>query len=131
LKTTPSRSSNVKNHQKLLNVLFLNVILKTFQLKIKNQVMIAQRKILKTFQMKAKESCDGVGNKEDIEDTSNEGKEPSKDLDCNNDDDEFFSTSEEEDVETICVKFDDIYPMKRIEGNLLKLQKENEEGVYR
>jgi hypothetical protein len=54
LKTTPSRSSKVKNHQKLLNVLFLNVILKTFQVKINNQVMIAQRKILKTFQMKAK-----------------------------------------------------------------------------
>ena len=54
LKTTPSRSSKVKNHQKLLNILFLNVILKTFQVKINNQVMIAQRKILKTFQMKEK-----------------------------------------------------------------------------
>jgi hypothetical protein len=54
LKTTPSRSSKVKNHKKHLNVLFLNVILKTFQVKIKNQVMIAQRKILKTFQMKEK-----------------------------------------------------------------------------
>jgi hypothetical protein len=30
------------------------VILKTFQVKIKNEVMIAQKKILKTFQMKAK-----------------------------------------------------------------------------
>jgi hypothetical protein len=47
LKTTPSRSSKVKNHKKLLNALFLNVILKTFQVKIKNQVMIAQSKILK------------------------------------------------------------------------------------
>jgi chromosome segregation ATPase len=28
------------------------------------------------------------------------------------------------------VKFDGIYPMKRIEGNLLKLQKEIEEGLY-
>jgi hypothetical protein len=54
LKTTPSRSSKVKNHKKLLNALFLNVILKTFQVKIKNQVIIAQRKILKTFQIKAK-----------------------------------------------------------------------------
>jgi hypothetical protein len=43
-----------KEYQKILNALFLNVILKTFQVKIKNQVMIAQRKILKTFQMKAK-----------------------------------------------------------------------------
>jgi hypothetical protein len=54
LKITPSRSLKVKNLQKLLNELFLNVILKTFQVKIKNQVMIAQRKILKTYQMKAK-----------------------------------------------------------------------------
>ena len=54
MKKTPSRSSKVNNHQKRLNVLFLNVILKTFQVKIKNQVMIAQRKILKTFQIKAK-----------------------------------------------------------------------------
>jgi hypothetical protein len=54
LKTTPSRLSKVKNLQKPLNSLFLNVILKTFQVKIKNQVMIAQRKILKTFQIKAK-----------------------------------------------------------------------------
>jgi hypothetical protein len=29
------------------------VILKTFEVKIKNQVMMAQRNILKTFQMKA------------------------------------------------------------------------------
>ena len=54
MKITPSRSLKVKNLQKLLNALFLSVILKTFQVKIKNQVMIAQRKILKTFQMKAK-----------------------------------------------------------------------------
>jgi hypothetical protein len=54
LKINPSRSLKVKNLQKILNALFLNVILKTFQVKIKNQVMIAQRKILKTFQMKAK-----------------------------------------------------------------------------
>jgi hypothetical protein len=62
--------------------------------------------------------CVDVGKKEESEDTSNEGKEPSKALHCNNDDDEFFSTREEEDVEIVCVKFDDIYPMKRIEGNL-------------
>jgi hypothetical protein len=52
LKITPSRLLKVKNLQKPLIVLFLNVILKKFQVKIKNQVMIAQRKILKTFQMK-------------------------------------------------------------------------------
>jgi hypothetical protein len=44
----------VKNLQNPLIVLFLNVILKSFQVKIKNQVMIEQRNILKTFQMKAK-----------------------------------------------------------------------------
>jgi hypothetical protein len=54
LKTTPSISSKVKNHQKLLNALFLNVILKTFQVKIKNQVIIAQSKIMRIFQMKVK-----------------------------------------------------------------------------
>ena len=54
MKTTPSRSLKVNNLQKLLNALFLNVILKTFQVNINNQVMIAQRKILKTFKMKAK-----------------------------------------------------------------------------
>jgi hypothetical protein len=53
LKITPSRSLKVKNLPKPLIVLFLNVILKTFEVKIKNQLMMAQRKILKTFQMKA------------------------------------------------------------------------------
>jgi hypothetical protein len=82
---------------------------------------------------KGKESCDDVGKKEDIEDTSNEGKESPKTLDCIDskcDDVEFFS-SEEDDLETVCVKFDDSYPMERIEENLLELQKEIEEGLYR
>jgi hypothetical protein len=85
---------------------------------------------LEDISNEGKELCVDVGKKEDREDISNEGKEPSKTLDCN-DDDEFFSTSEEEDLETVCVKFDDNYSMKRIEGNLLKLQKEVEEGLYR
>jgi hypothetical protein len=83
------------------------VILKTFQVKI------AQRKISKVFQMKVYKSP--------------------KTLDCNNskcDDLEYFS-SEEEDLETICVKFDGSYPMERIEENLLELQKEVEEGLYK
>jgi hypothetical protein len=53
---------------------------------------------------KEKESCDYVGKKEDIEDTSNEGKEHPKTLDCIDskcDDVEFFS-SEEDDLETVC-----------------------------
>ena len=54
MNTTPSRSSKVKNHKKILNALFLNVILKIFQVKIKNQVILAQWKILKTFQVKIK-----------------------------------------------------------------------------
>ena len=74
--------------------------------------------------------------KEYIEDHSIKiikGKESPKTLDCNDskcDDVEFFS-SEEDDLETICVKFDDSYPMERIEENLLELQKEIEEGLYR
>jgi hypothetical protein len=70
---------------------------------------------------KGNESCDDVGKKEDIEDTSNEGKESPKTLDCIDskcDDVEFFSC-EEDDLETICVKFDDSYPMETIEKNLL------------
>jgi hypothetical protein len=80
-----------------------------------------------------KESSDNVGKKEDLEDTSNKGKESPKTLDCNDskcDDVEFFS-SEEDDLEIVCVKFDDSYPMERIEENLLELQKEIEEGLYR
>jgi hypothetical protein len=85
---------------------------------------------LEDISNKIKEVCVDIGKKEDHEDISNEGKEHSKALECNDDDDEFFSTSEEEDVDIVCVKFDGIYPMKRIEGNLLKLQKEIEEGLY-
>jgi hypothetical protein len=85
---------------------------------------------LEDISNEGKELCVDVGKKEDHEDISNEGKEPSKTLDCN-DDDEFFSTSEEEDLETDCVKLDGNYPMKRIEENLLKLQKEVEKGLYR
>ena len=85
---------------------------------------------LEDISNKSKEVCVDIGKKEDHEDISNEGKEHYKALECNDDDDEFFSTSEEEDVDIVCVKFDGIYPMKRIEGNLLKLQKEIEEGLY-
>jgi hypothetical protein len=71
--------------------------------------------------------------KEDLKIISNEGKESPNTLDCNDskcDDVEFFS-SKEEDLETIFVKFDGSYPMERIEENLLELQKEVEEGLYR
>jgi hypothetical protein len=55
--------------------------------------------------------------KEDPESISNEDIESPKTLDCNDskcDDVEFFS-SEEDDLETICVKFDGNYPMEIIE----------------
>jgi hypothetical protein len=60
LKTNPSRQLKVKNIQKPLVALFLNMmmlakrkILKTFQMKAKNHVMmLTKRKILKTFQMR-------------------------------------------------------------------------------
>jgi hypothetical protein len=61
-------------------------------------MMLAKRKILKSI--------------------SNEGKESPKTLDCNDskcDDVEFFSTSEEENLEIVCVEFDGSYPMERIE----------------
>ena len=54
MKINPSRSLKVNNLQKLLNALFLNVILKTFQVKIKNQVILAKRKIMRIFEMKVK-----------------------------------------------------------------------------
>jgi hypothetical protein len=82
---------------------------------------------LEDISNEGKKSCDGVGKKEDIE-----GKESPKTLDCNDSkcDDVGFFSSEEHDLETICVKFDGIYPMEIIEENLLELQKEIEEGLY-
>ena len=63
--------------------------------------------------------------KEDPKSISNEDIEFPKTLDCNDskcDDVEFFS-SEEDDLEIVCVKFDGSYPMERIEEYLLELQK--------
>jgi hypothetical protein len=63
---------------------------------------------------------------------SNEDIESPKTLDCNDskcDDVEFFS-SEEGDLEIVCVKFDGSYPMEIIEEDLLELQKEVKEGFY-
>jgi hypothetical protein len=67
------------------------------------------------------------GKKEDTEDNSiknNEGKESPKSSDCNNskcDDVECFSTSEEENLEVVCVESDDSYPIDE-EEDLLKLK---------
>jgi hypothetical protein len=71
--------------------------------------------------------------KEDPKSISNEDIESPKNLDCNDsqcDDVEFFS-SEEDDLEIVCVKFDGSYPMEKIEEDILELQKEVEEGLYR
>ena len=78
------------------------------------------KKVLEDISNEGKRSCDGVGKKEDIE-----GKEYLKTLDCNDskcDDVDFFS-SKEDDLETICVKFDDSYPMERIEENILNFKR--------
>jgi hypothetical protein len=63
-------------------------------------------------------SCDDVGKKEDIEDISNEGKESPQTLDCNNskcDDVEYFSTSEEENLETVYIESIYCYPLEELE----------------
>jgi hypothetical protein len=89
---------------------------------------------------------DDVGKNEDIEDISNEGKESYYDvdkrdegkestqtLDCNNskcDVVEFFSTSEEENLEVVWIKSIDFYPMEKVEEKLLELKKKVEDGLY-
>jgi hypothetical protein len=56
-----------------------------------------------------------------LEDNSikiNEGKESPKSPNCNiskSDDVEYFSTSEEEKLEIVCVELDDSYPMEEVE----------------
>jgi hypothetical protein len=62
--------------------------------------------------------------KEDPKSISNEDIESPKILDCNDskcDDVEFFS-SEEDDLQIVCVKFEGSYPMEGIEEDLLELQ---------
>jgi hypothetical protein len=79
-------------------------------------------KLEKTYQSK----------KEDLEDNSNkinEGKESPKSPDCNiskSDDVEYFSTSEEEKLEIVCVELDDSYPMEEVEEELSDLKKKVE-----
>jgi hypothetical protein len=79
-------------------------------------------KDLKDISNERKGSIDDIGKKEYLEGISNEGKESAKTLDCNEskcDDVEFFSTSEEENLEIVCVEIDGSYPMERIEEYLL------------
>jgi hypothetical protein len=94
---------------------------------------VNKKEDLEEISNEGKGSYDDVGKKEDLEDISSEGKESSKTLDCNNskcDDIEYFSTSEEENLEIVCVEFDGSYPMEIIEEELSKLQKKVKEGLY-
>jgi hypothetical protein len=79
---------------------------------------------------------DDVGKKEYLEDNSikiNEGKESPKTPDCNIskcDDVEYFSTSEEEYLEIVCVELDHGYPMENVEEELSELKRKVEWGLY-
>jgi hypothetical protein len=74
--------------------------------------------------------------KEDAKDNSikiNEGKEYPKTLDCNIskcDDVEYFSTSEEENIEIVCVDSNDSYPMEAVEVELSELKRKAEWGLF-
>jgi hypothetical protein len=64
---------------------------------------------------------DDAGKKEDNSIKINEGKESPKTLDCNIskcDDVEYFSTSEEENLEIVCIESNDSYPMEEVEEEL-------------
>jgi hypothetical protein len=68
--------------------------------------------------------CDDAGKKEYLEDNSikiNEGKESPKTPDCNLskcDDVKYFSTSEEENLEIVCIESIDCYHMEEVEEKL-------------
>jgi hypothetical protein len=74
-----------------------------------------------------------LAKRKDLEDISNEGKESSQTLDCNNskcDDVEYFSTSEEENLEIVCIESIDCYPMEEVEEKLSELKEKVERGLY-
>jgi chromosome segregation ATPase len=81
--------------------------------------------------------CDGVGKKEDLEDNSikiNECKESPKTPDCNiskGDDVEYLCTSEEENLEIVCVELDESYPMEEVEEELPDLKRKVEWGLFK
>jgi hypothetical protein len=94
---------------------------------------VGKKEDLEDNSNEGKESCDDVGKKEDLEDISNEGKESPQTLDCNNskcDDVEFFSTSEEKNLEIVCIKSIDFYPMEEVEEKLSELKEKVERGLY-
>jgi hypothetical protein len=93
----------------------------------------SKKEDLEEISNEGKESCDDVGKKEDLEDVSNEGKESSKTLDCNNlkcDDIEYFSTSEEENLEIVCRESINCYPMEEVEEKLSELKEKVDRGLY-
>jgi hypothetical protein len=73
---------------------------------------------------------------EDIEDKSiknNQGKESPKTPDCNIsncEDVEYLSTSEEENLEIVCVELNYGYPMEKVEEDLLEIKQKVEWGLY-
>jgi hypothetical protein len=94
---------------------------------------VGKKEDLEDISNRGKESCDDVGKEEDLEDISNEGKESPQTLDCNNskcDDVDFFSTSEEENLEVVWIKSIDCYPMEEVEEKLLDLKEKNERSLY-
>jgi hypothetical protein len=64
---------------------------------------------------------------------NNEGKESPKTPNCNIskcDDVEYLSTSEEENIEIVCVELDDSYPMEEVEEELPELKRKVEWGLF-
>jgi hypothetical protein len=89
---------------------------------------VGKKEDLKDISNEGKETCDDVDKREDLE-----GKESPQTLDCNNskcDDVEFFSTSEEENLEIVCIESIDYYPMEEVEEKLLELKEKVERGLY-
>jgi hypothetical protein len=94
---------------------------------------VGKKEDLEDISNEGKESYDDVDKREYIEHISNERKESTQTLDCNNskwDDVEFFSTSEEENLEVVWIKSIDCYPMKEVEEKLLELKEKVERGIY-
>jgi hypothetical protein len=94
---------------------------------------VDKREDLEDISNEGKESCDDVDKREYLEHISNEGKESTQTLDCNNskcDDVEFFSTSEEENLEVVWIKSIGCYPMEEVEEKLLNLKDEFERCLY-
>jgi hypothetical protein len=94
---------------------------------------VGKKEDLEDISNEGKDSCDDVDKREYLEHISNEGKESTQTLDCNNskcDDVEFFSTSEEENLEVVWIKSIDFYPVEEVEEKLLELKRKVEDGLY-